>query len=848
MALSSELFEVSYNGDGSQTAFPIPFVFLQNSHITAVLRDAAGVETTWTEGIQYTLSGGAGSTGTLTATTAPTSGETLKITRVLPLTQSTDYPIGGPFPADTVEQDFDQARMVDQQQQEQIDRAIKFPITDLASVAREFPVSSTRANKIPAFGGSGEVTLSTKTLAQIEAAVDSVTSGSAVTDAASVTYTPAGTGAVDRNVRDVLRQGVSVLDFIPVVEHAAIRAGTSTYDAYADFVAADAAAASSKTFVFIPPGTYRLNSDFKHIDGDEALASWRGAGPDKTVLQFNVTTADPRLLTYASAPNHPERLDTVTPASDLAQLNPQTALGHLVTLTTPVADAAKFAVGDWVYVSSGIDIYDADGELWRFTMITRIVELDAGTGNIILADPIEEELIDDGWSPGSAKNTAPDWANTTAYTAGDYVYGDTTALWQAQTSGVSSGTGPADDTGVTWNQLTTNMGALKGNRDGRPVIQKVLRPSVGVSVSDLTIENVSSTVAGGHFDLRSVYNGGAENVWLRGKTSVAFGSSESSHHARFRDVIDQTEKELAHQRSFGSYAARDVVLTRCQLFGSNSVNTRFPAFLEANTVVHFDHCRFSQQQGENTWAIFMSSAHVSAVGCSFHGVAGPVSASIGLAGVKPDRPDLSMLADVRGWQANFSDIIPEAFRRLWPGGNPGQNLQVFGPGNTFRIYNNFAGGYSQTDPLMFRPNRLVPYTVSFTPAVSQTGTVITLPSTPQDGILDITDIRAVLLGAKVRWVTPAANSVSVDIFMSNGVTNRRALSLTKANNLISVDSSNSKAQKFDGDGNTERLIDNTPGVDERIRIQYDSGAAAGGTVYVTLFLLIDDGADGDGGL
>ena len=51
-------------------------------------------------------------------------------------------------------------------------------------------------------------------------------------------FIAAGTGAVERTVEAKLQDVVSVLDFIPESEHAAIKAGTSTYDATADFNAA----------------------------------------------------------------------------------------------------------------------------------------------------------------------------------------------------------------------------------------------------------------------------------------------------------------------------------------------------------------------------------------------------------------------------------------------------------------------------------------------------------------------------------------------------------------------------------------------------------------------------------
>jgi len=130
MTVPSAANKVSYAGDGSTTAFSVPFLFLANADITAILRDANDVETTWVEGTDYTLTGaGDPSGGTLTATTAPASGETLVIKRVVPLTQGTDYPEGGKFPAQAHEDALDRGTMADQQLQEQIDRAITVKAT-----------------------------------------------------------------------------------------------------------------------------------------------------------------------------------------------------------------------------------------------------------------------------------------------------------------------------------------------------------------------------------------------------------------------------------------------------------------------------------------------------------------------------------------------------------------------------------------------------------------------------------------------------------------------------------------------------------------------------------------------
>lgn len=72
MTIASTTSKLLYNGDGATTVFAISFVFWQNSDIRVIHRDASGAEAAWVEGTQYTITGGAGATGTLTVKTTPT--------------------------------------------------------------------------------------------------------------------------------------------------------------------------------------------------------------------------------------------------------------------------------------------------------------------------------------------------------------------------------------------------------------------------------------------------------------------------------------------------------------------------------------------------------------------------------------------------------------------------------------------------------------------------------------------------------------------------------------------------------------------------------------------------------
>ncbi|MEE9395253.1 MAG: hypothetical protein V3W41_22400 [Planctomycetota bacterium] len=109
-------------GNGSTTGFTVPFQFFENAVVVArLVVDATLVVTLWVETVDYTLTGaGDPNGGTLTATVAPATGETLVITRETPVQQKTVYPPNDDFDAARHERDFDLAVMRDQEQDARI--------------------------------------------------------------------------------------------------------------------------------------------------------------------------------------------------------------------------------------------------------------------------------------------------------------------------------------------------------------------------------------------------------------------------------------------------------------------------------------------------------------------------------------------------------------------------------------------------------------------------------------------------------------------------------------------------------------------------------------------------------
>ena len=159
MAFSDDPIRVNYPGDDSTTSFPTTFKFYDNSHVKAVLRDALDVETVWVEDTDYTLTGaGEDAGGTLIATTAPATGETLVIISNAPATQEKGLPLGGPFPSVQVEELGDLSAVVAAQLKEELSRAIRVRVTDdISGDDLVLPVESDRADMLLGFDSMGRV-------------------------------------------------------------------------------------------------------------------------------------------------------------------------------------------------------------------------------------------------------------------------------------------------------------------------------------------------------------------------------------------------------------------------------------------------------------------------------------------------------------------------------------------------------------------------------------------------------------------------------------------------------------------------------------------------------------------
>jgi hypothetical protein len=160
MTISTTTIKNSYSGDGSNDTFAYTFKVLADSDIQVIIRASNGTETVKTLTTHYTVTGAGSASGgnvVFTSGNIPTNTETVVIRRETTQTQTVDLVENDPFTAETVEGAFDRSIIVAQELQEEVDRSIKLSRTNTMT-STEFTVdAATRANKILAFDGNGEI-------------------------------------------------------------------------------------------------------------------------------------------------------------------------------------------------------------------------------------------------------------------------------------------------------------------------------------------------------------------------------------------------------------------------------------------------------------------------------------------------------------------------------------------------------------------------------------------------------------------------------------------------------------------------------------------------------------------
>ena len=167
----------SVSQGATQTSFAVPFEFFDNADLNVYVDSVLKTITT-----HYTVSGGSGSTGTVTiSVTGATGGSTVIITRSISQQRTTDFPTSGPFNISSLNTELDRIIAINADLQDEIDRSIRLPDFD-AEQSMVLPTAANRASKLVSFDSNGallvdsssnlNLVLGTATIATILSATD----------------------------------------------------------------------------------------------------------------------------------------------------------------------------------------------------------------------------------------------------------------------------------------------------------------------------------------------------------------------------------------------------------------------------------------------------------------------------------------------------------------------------------------------------------------------------------------------------------------------------------------------------------------------------------------------------
>ena len=253
IALSANTPRVSYtvSQGATQTSFAVPFVFFTASTDLNVFVD--GTERTFDASTSntslYTVSGGNGSTGTVTTSvTGATGGSTVVITRDIPLARTTDFPSSGAFEISKLNTELDTVTAIQSDFNDSASRAIRLQDFDDA-VSMELPLLASRKGTVLGLNATTGAAEAGPTIANVNSLSAITTNINTVAGISANVTTVAGISSNVTTVAGISSNVTTVAGIASNVTTVAGKASLITSDFAADMALIDSTFVSKMNLV-----------------------------------------------------------------------------------------------------------------------------------------------------------------------------------------------------------------------------------------------------------------------------------------------------------------------------------------------------------------------------------------------------------------------------------------------------------------------------------------------------------------------------------------------------------------------------------------------------------------------
>lgn len=195
ISISDNNPRIAYTATAGQTAFTVPFEFFSDSDLNVYINETLQTITT-----HYTVSGGSGSTGTVTLTSGATLNDKVVITRDVTLERTTDFPASGPFQVSSLNTELDKIIAMVADLEDLASRGIVLSDSD-TTVSVTLPNVTGRAGKVLAFNSTtgaveaGPTITATQTVADQAADIETCANNISAITAAPTQATNAASSA-----------------------------------------------------------------------------------------------------------------------------------------------------------------------------------------------------------------------------------------------------------------------------------------------------------------------------------------------------------------------------------------------------------------------------------------------------------------------------------------------------------------------------------------------------------------------------------------------------------------------------------------------------------------------------